>query len=151
MFGKSFDEQVQAAVADLAHLGVRNLAAKVDGKVVTLTGEAPDVATKARVMHEFNTKVETENTLNMIRIAQVAAAATMGGPPVAGAPIAAPPAPAPVTPTVRTHEVVRGETLSAIAKHYYGKASDYTKIFDANKDVLKDPDKIFPGQKLRIP
>ena len=51
----------------------------------------------------------------------------------------------------RTHEVVRGDTLSAIAKKYYGKASEYPKIFDANRDILKDPDHIHPGQKLRIP
>jgi nucleoid-associated protein YgaU len=51
----------------------------------------------------------------------------------------------------RVHEVKKGDTLSAIAKEYYGKASDYPKIFEANRDQLKDPDKIFPGQKLKIP
>jgi nucleoid-associated protein YgaU len=49
------------------------------------------------------------------------------------------------------HEVKSGETLSKIAQHYYGDASLYPKIFDANKDTLKDPDKIRVGQKLRIP
>ena len=49
------------------------------------------------------------------------------------------------------HEVKSGETLSKIAQHYYGDASLYPKIFEANKDVLKDPDKIRVGQKLRIP
>jgi nucleoid-associated protein YgaU len=49
------------------------------------------------------------------------------------------------------HEVQAGESLSKIAKKYYGDASLYTDIFEANRDVLKDPDKIFPGQKLRIP
>lgn len=47
--------------------------------------------------------------------------------------------------------VVKGDTLSAIAKKYYGNANAYMKIFEANKDVLTDPDKIKPGQKLRIP
>jgi nucleoid-associated protein YgaU len=62
------------------------------------------------------------------------------------------PAPKPQnTPTLRIHKVVAGDTLSKIAKHYYGKAGDYMKIFDANKDKLKDPDKIFPGQELVIP
>jgi nucleoid-associated protein YgaU len=62
------------------------------------------------------------------------------------------PAPKPQTaPTLRIHKVVAGETLSRIAKKYYGKAGDYMKIFEANKDKLKDPDKIFPGQELIIP
>ncbi|WP_037586627.1 peptidoglycan-binding protein LysM [Stenoxybacter acetivorans] len=49
------------------------------------------------------------------------------------------------------HDVVRGDTLSAIAKKYYGDANKYMKIFEANKPMLSDPDKIYPGQKLRIP
>jgi len=44
-----------------------------------------------------------------------------------------------------------GDTLSKIAKQYYGNANDYPKIFEANREVIKDPDKIFPGQKIRIP
>jgi nucleoid-associated protein YgaU len=49
------------------------------------------------------------------------------------------------------HEVKSGDTLSKIAQHYYGDASLYPKIFEANKDTLKDPNKIQVGQKLRIP
>ena len=49
------------------------------------------------------------------------------------------------------HEVQKGDTLSKIAEKYYGDPSLYKDIFEANKDVLKDPNKIFPGQKLRIP
>ena len=49
------------------------------------------------------------------------------------------------------HEVKSGETLSKIAQQYYGEARLYTKIFEANKDVLKDPNVIRVGQKLRIP
>lgn len=49
------------------------------------------------------------------------------------------------------HTVVRGDTLSAIAQKHYGKASAYMKIFEANKPMLSDPDKIYPGQVLRIP
>jgi LysM repeat protein len=62
------------------------------------------------------------------------------------------PAPKPQnTPTLRIHKVVAGDTLSKIAKKYYGNANDYMKIFNANQDKLKDPDKIFPGQELIIP
>ncbi len=49
------------------------------------------------------------------------------------------------------HDVVRGDTLSHIAKEYYGNANSYMKIFEANKPMLSHPDKIYPGQKLRIP
>lgn len=49
------------------------------------------------------------------------------------------------------HEVKKGETLSKIAQQYYGDPSLYTRIFDANKDILKNPDLIKVGQKLRIP
>lgn len=49
------------------------------------------------------------------------------------------------------HEVVSGDTLSKIARQYYGDPSLYTKIFEANRDVLKNPDLIKVGQKLRIP
>lgn len=49
------------------------------------------------------------------------------------------------------HTVAKGDTLSAIAKKYYGDANKYQSIFEANKPMLKDPDKIYPGQSLRIP
>lgn len=49
------------------------------------------------------------------------------------------------------HEVKKGENLWKIAEHYYGDGSLYTKIFEANRDVLNDPDRIQVGQKLRIP
>jgi nucleoid-associated protein YgaU len=49
------------------------------------------------------------------------------------------------------HDVERGDTLSAIAKTYYGNANKYPVIFEANKPMLSHPDKIYPGQKLRIP
>ncbi|MEO1101472.1 MAG: peptidoglycan-binding protein LysM [Pseudomonadota bacterium] len=49
------------------------------------------------------------------------------------------------------YEVKSGDTLSKIAKAHYGNASKYPVIFEANKPMLKDPDLIYPGQKLRIP
>ncbi len=54
-------------------------------------------------------------------------------------------------PEAQYHDVVRGDTLSAIAKKYYGDANKYPTIFEANKPMLTHPDKIYPGQKLRIP
>jgi len=49
------------------------------------------------------------------------------------------------------HVVQQGDTLSKLAAHYYGDATLYPRIFDANRDVLTDPNKIRVGQKLRIP
>ncbi len=60
-------------------------------------------------------------------------------------------APAPVVEKIEYYEIRRGDTLSGIAKQFYGKAGAYMKIFEANREVIKDPDKIYPGQKIRIP
>lgn len=51
----------------------------------------------------------------------------------------------------KSYKVVSGDSLSKIAKREYGNANEWTRIFEANKDILKDPDKIFPGQMLKIP
>ncbi len=62
--------------------------------------------------------------------------APVGGPKVSGA---------------ETYTVVKGDTLSKISKQFYGDANDYMRIFEANRDQLKDPDKIQIGQVLKIP
>ena len=54
-------------------------------------------------------------------------------------------------PAAVIYTVVSGDTLSGIAKAQYGDAMKYMKIFEANKPMLEDPDKIYPGQVLRIP
>ncbi|HHC80672.1 MAG TPA: peptidoglycan-binding protein LysM [Flavobacteriia bacterium] len=54
-------------------------------------------------------------------------------------------------PEAQFHTVVRGDTLGKIAKTYYGNAMKYPVIFEANKPMLTHPDKIYPGQVLRIP
>lgn len=51
----------------------------------------------------------------------------------------------------KTYVVVSGDSLSKIAKREYGNANEWPRIFEANKDILKDPNKIYPGQKLKIP
>ena len=59
---------------------------------------------------------------------------------------------APITEPEHTIYIVqKGDTLSKIAKEHYGKSSKYHAIFEANKDILKDPDHIFPGQELKLP
>ncbi|REE83431.1 BON domain-containing protein [Lutibacter oceani] len=54
-------------------------------------------------------------------------------------------------PEAQFHTVVKGDYLSKIAKKYYGDAMKYPIIFEANQPMLTDPDKIYPGQVLRIP
>jgi len=54
-------------------------------------------------------------------------------------------------PEAQYYTVVRGDTLSKVAKQYYGDANKYPAIFEANKPMLKSPDLIYPGQMLRIP
>jgi LysM repeat protein len=54
-------------------------------------------------------------------------------------------------PSARTYTVKSGDTLSKISAQFYGDANRYNKIFEANRDQLSDPDKIKPGQTLKIP
>ncbi|MEM8909867.1 MAG: peptidoglycan-binding protein LysM, partial [Bacteroidota bacterium] len=54
-------------------------------------------------------------------------------------------------PEAKFYTVKRGDSLSKIAKRFYGDAKKYKKLFEANQPLLKDPNKIYPGQQLRIP
>ena len=141
LFGKSFGEKVNDAVAVInkSDLGVTNLQAKIDGKVVTLEGQAANVDAKGRAMIEFNKMVSTENTINKIQVQGAAAPSTLPGPGGQAAGV------------LQVYEVKPGDTLGAIAQQFYGKASLYPKIFEANRDILTNPDLIKVGQKLKIP
>jgi len=55
------------------------------------------------------------------------------------------------TAEIQYYEIQKGDSLWKIAKNFYGNGNDYPKIFEANKEVIKDPDLIFPGQQIRIP
>lgn len=75
---------------------------------------------------------------------------------VAGGSSTAPPADtAAAAPNVadveKTYTVVSGDTLSKIAKREYGDASKWHRIYEANKDTIKNPDLIYPGQTFKIP
>jgi nucleoid-associated protein YgaU len=59
--------------------------------------------------------------------------------------------PQPAQPAATTYTVKAGDTLSKIAQQHLGDAKQYMAIFEANRDQLKDPDKIQPGQVLKIP
>jgi nucleoid-associated protein YgaU len=98
----------------------------------------------------FTGSVKTENEKNEIWAAiktipdwkdEIVADIKVTGGPAAAAPAAA----------AKTYTVKAGDTLSAIAKAELGSANAYMKIFEANRDQLSDPDKIKPGQVLKIP
>lgn len=143
LFGKSFSQKVEEAVAALEGSipGVRGLKATASGKVVTLEGEADTMDAKGRVMVEFNKLVNTENTINRLRVKEAPAAR----------PVPPPAAEAPQPAEVTTYVVQPGDTLSALAQRFYGKASLYPRIFEANRDILNNPDLIKVGQTLKIP
>lgn len=54
-------------------------------------------------------------------------------------------------PETTFYTIEKGDTLSGIAKRFYGDPNKYHALFDANREVIKDPDKIYPGQRIRVP
>ena len=140
----SFEEKVQSALEKVrGQFPGSNINAQVNKDIVTLTGRTSDIDTKTRIMAAFNEAVETKNTINQLALDNKPAAQP-------GSPRAATPGFTSATEH-RMHDVAAGDTLSELAQRYYGDASKYNKIFEANRDQLKDPDKIRVGQKLRIP
>ena len=111
-----------------------------NGKIL-IRGEAPSEEAKNKVWDAIKA-VNGGMASPQDATIELTVAKGMGGP--AGA---APPPSA----SGRTYTVKSGDTLSEISKQFYGNANDYMKIFNANKDKLKDPDKIQPGQTLNIP
>ena len=105
---------------------VEELAIRVDGDVATVSGKVADQASKEKVVLEIG------NTQGIARVDDRLE-------------VEAP------EPEAQFHTVASGESLSLIAKKYYGDAMKYPVIFEANKPMLSDPDKIYPGQVLRIP
>jgi nucleoid-associated protein YgaU len=99
------------------------------------------VATEAE-KNEIWTAIKTIPTWQNDIVADIQ---VTGGPGASAAPAAAAPA------TGKTYTVKAGDTLGAIAKEHLGSAGSYMKIFELNRDQLTDPDKIKPGQVLRLP
>ncbi len=123
------DRQRAAAIykliTDMGFTG-DELGVRVDGDKVTLTGTVDSQETKEKIVLLVGNTQETGAVDDQLQVS----------------------APA---PEAQYYEVVKGDTLSHIAKHFYGNANKYMVIFEANKPMLKDPDEIYPGQKLRIP
>jgi nucleoid-associated protein YgaU len=110
-------------------LKAEGLDVKYDGasQTVTVAGVAPDQATKEKIV------LCCGNVAAVAKVNDLLTVADGGG------------------QEATYREVKSGDTLSKIAKEAYGDANAYMKIFEANKPMLTHPDKIYPGQKLRIP
>jgi nucleoid-associated protein YgaU len=125
---KAETDASDALTKTLSTLGIplENLSIQVNGDKATVSGAAKNQADREKaVLVIGNTK----------GIAQVDDQITVEKP----------------EPEATYYTVQRGDTLSKIAREHYGDASKYPAIFEANRPMLKDPDKIYPGQKLRIP
>lgn len=99
---------------------------QVQGDTVTMSGSAADAATRERMILAAGNVAGMAGVQDNITLPEAA-------------------------PESKFYTVVRGDTLSAIAQKTMGSAGKYPAIFEANKPMLKDPDKIYPGQVLRIP
>ena len=119
-------EQLKEHISKVG-LGNPNVQATVDGDKVTVTGEVASQEEKEKILLAVG---------NIAGVGSVDDQITVSGPVVVAA---------------KFVTVVKGDTLSAISLRVYGDANKYQKIFDANKPMLKDVNKIYPGQTLRIP
>jgi nucleoid-associated protein YgaU len=133
-----YDQAIQVAKS----LHMDGSAVEKDGKLhfngtVKSEDEKNQIWTALKAVPDYQREVQAD-----IKVAPQAAAAGAGAGAGAQATGAA---------AGRTYTVQAGDTLSGIAKEHLGDAGKYTKIFEANRDVLSDPDKIKPGQVLKIP
>jgi nucleoid-associated protein YgaU len=111
-------------------LPVQSLEITVDGDRATVRGTVPDQATREKVVLCCGNAATIASVDDQLVVRQEAQQQE---------------------PESRYYTVVKGDTLSKIAKQYYGSAAKYPVIFEANKPMLTHPDKIYPGQVLRIP
>ncbi len=125
--------------------GIENLEVKFENGIVELCGqcESSEAREKAILM-AGNTKgvidvyaTDLSVKASGLKSPEIKTASTAEG--------------AAVEAKVEYYVIESGDTLSKIAKRYYGNAMEYPKIFEANREIIHDPDKIFVGQKIRIP
>ena len=141
-------QKVQQVVQSLsATSGAQNLNARANGDMIELHGTVRSIAEKQNIMRAVTQAAGDLGIINKITVVTDRGEPGQlgrGGPAIG------------LTSSSeklsgRTHKVAKGETLSHIAQRYYGKASEYNRIFEANRDQLKDPDKIREGMELKIP
>ncbi|MFC0603681.1 peptidoglycan-binding protein LysM [Winogradskyella pulchriflava] len=116
---------LEETIADLG-LEVENLNVFIDDDMARVSGKAYNQATKEKVILVVGNTAGIATVDDQLTVEHV-------------------------EPEAQFHTVVSGDTLGKIAKQYYGNAMKYPEIFEANKPMLTDPDKIYPGQVLRIP
>lgn len=131
-------------------LGGDDLKVERDGGKVTVHGRAKTQEEKEKIVLALGNVEGVEQVQEVIVID-----------PSDDAPAPRPPSPldeplpaatlTPAAPEATFYTVKKGDTLSAISKQFYGTANQYNRIFEANKPLLTHPDKIYPGQALRIP
>lgn len=141
-------QRVQQALQSVSASTGARLNARANGDLVEIHGTVRSLAEKQNVMRAITQAAGDVGIKNMIEVAsdsgqQPISQLGRGGPAI-GLSHAS-------DTGARTHKVAKGETLSHIAQRYYGKASEYNRIFEANRDQLKDPDKIREGMDLKIP
>jgi nucleoid-associated protein YgaU len=122
----------------------------VNGEAVVLTGTAPS----QEAMEKMVLCAGNQHGIGQVdcRVEVVAPAVSAASPASDASAAAAPAAVAPEATEASTFYTVQsGDTLGKIAAAHYGNAGKYTVIFEANQPMLSDPDKIYPGQSLRIP
>lgn len=117
-----------ALAAEVSSLGfeVADLAVKVSGDTATVSGTAANQAEREKIVLAIGNIHGISEVDDNLEVAEKEPEATF-------------------------YTVVSGDSLSKIAKAHYGNATKYPVIFEANKPMLSHPDKIYPGQVLRIP
>lgn len=144
-----FDTDGEAADNIKQHLeikmtGLKDLKVEFDDGVATLCGQCDSQQTREQAI------LIAGNVKGVERVVadELTAPAPAAAPKAATASAAATAAPAAQD---EFYEIKSGDTLGKIAKQHYGSASKYMKIFEANRDIIDNPDRIYPGQKIRIP
>ncbi len=124
--------------------GISNLEVIYDDGFVELCGECASVeAVEKSVLMVGNVAGVKDVNIRKLTLSEEAIAAAKADALEAQAAIEA--------AQVEYYTIESGDTLGKIAKHFYGDAMKYKELFAANREVIEDPDKIFPGQKIRIP
>lgn len=162
-FVKSIGEKISGGKIDSASLSAHVkalglpvekllLSVSEDRETVDVFGYVPDLAVKEKLILAIGNLDGVETVNDHIRLGMPPAPVNVAPVPTTVAEaVAAAPAEPDVVPTSVFYTVAKGDTLSKIAKQHCGDANAYNAIFEANKPMLKHPDKIFPGQVLRIP
>lgn len=143
------DEQDLTEALQKHGVTLQNLDVKVKGDTVTIKGVADSQAEREKAILIVGNVKGVEKVQDDIRVAAAPAPqAARTAVPQTGAAAAPPPR---QEPESQFYTVRPGDTLSAIAQRFYGSPNKYQAIFEANRPMLSDPDKIYPGQALRIP